>query len=54
MSKIDFSKLTLAQIASLDFQGDLRVKSRVHAGVTGSVSGGTQGAPPPPPKGKLV
>jgi hypothetical protein len=50
MSKLDFSKLTLAQIAALDFRGDLRVKSRVHAGVITGIKGNTQGPPAPPPK----
>lgn len=48
--KIDFSKLTLSEIAALDCKGDLRVKSRVQAGVAGTVHGGTQGVAPPPTK----
>ncbi len=44
MSKIDFSKLSLAQIAALDFKGDLRVRTRIRAGVARVISGSTQGA----------
>jgi hypothetical protein len=38
MSKIDFSKLTSKQIAALDFRGDLRVRSRIKAGVVKGVA----------------
>jgi hypothetical protein len=50
--KIDCTKLTLAEVAALDFRGDLRVRSRIRAGVTAMVEGGTLGVAPPtqPPK----
>ncbi len=55
MSKLDFSKLTPRQLASLDFKGDLCVASRIRAGVGSVLAQETLGAvePPPPPPGGL-
>ena len=43
----DLSKMTLAEIARLDSKGDLKVQTRVRAGVTPPT---TVGPPPKPPR----
>ncbi len=43
MKKVEFEKLSPRDIAKLDFKGDLRVQSRIRAGLAETLQGGPAG-----------